>query len=66
MTMDNAIMDRLTARGLDVEVADRLGWSSVKRGDGVPALVIPLHLRGKIVRRKYRWFDREERRWSQD
>ena len=66
MTMDNAIMDRLTDRGLDVELADRLGWASVKRGDGEHALVIPFYRRGKIVRRKYRWFDRTEKRWSQD
>lgn len=66
MTMSDKTMDRLTARGLDVEIADRLGWSSVRRGDGEEALVIPFMRRGKIVRRKYRRFDREDGRWSQD
>lgn len=58
-------MDILAARGLDVELADRLGFASARRGDG-SALVIPFVREGKIVRRKYRRFDREEGRWSQD
>lgn len=55
----------LTDRGLDVELVDRLGFQSVER-DGGSALVIPFHREGQVVRRKYRHFDRSERRWSQD
>jgi twinkle protein len=65
MTMSDAIMRTLEARGLDVELADRLGLSSVRR-DGTEALVIPFHRDGQIVRRKYRFFDREEGKWTAD
>lgn len=65
MTMSSAILGALEARGLDVELADRLGFASARRGDG-EALVIPFYRDGRIVRRKYRRFDREEGRWSQD
>lgn len=64
MTMSAAIMDRLHARGLDVELADRMGLASVVR-DGGECVVLPFVRNGETVRRKYRWF-REERRWSQD
>lgn len=63
--ISQALMETLEARGLDVELVDRLGFASVMRGDG-EALVIPFHRDGKVVRRKYRRFDREEGRWSQD
>jgi twinkle protein len=68
MTMTAAMMDVLTARGLDVELLDRLGFSSVQRGGG-EALVVPFHRAGDIVRRKYRRFDvvdGDGPKWSQD
>lgn len=68
MTMTAAIMETLNARGLDVELADRLGFSSERRGGG-DALIIPFHRNGEIVRRKYRRFDAvdgEGPKWSQD
>jgi twinkle protein len=65
MTMSAALMDRLAARGLDVELADRLGLDGVRR-DGTEALVLPFKRDGKIVRRKYRFFDREEGKWTAD
>ena len=65
MTMSNEIMARLDARGLDVELADKLGLESEKRGGG-ECLVIPFRRNGEIVRRKYRRFDTDEGRWSQD
>lgn len=63
MTMTEAHMDILTARGLDVELADKLGLASVPR-DGGSALVIPFHRDGQIVRRKFRFFDRDEGKWT--
>lgn len=55
MTMSAELMDTLAARGIDVELADRLGLASTQRGGG-EALVIPFHRDGQIVRRKYRRF----------
>lgn len=67
MTMSVEIMDTLAARGIDVEVADRLGLSSTQRGGG-EALVIPFCRDGQVVRRKYRHFQVVEggARWSAD
>lgn len=56
MTISTAMMDLLAARGLDIELADRLGLASARRGDG-EALVIPFNREGRVVRRKYRRFD---------
>ena len=53
MTMSAEVMDWLSARGLDVEVADRFGLSSVRRGGG-EAVILPFMRNGEIVRRKYR------------
>lgn len=64
MTMSLSMLERLAGRGLDVELATKLGFESVVR-DGGEALAIPFVRGGEVVRRKYRWF-REERRWSQD
>ena len=64
MTISNALMDVLSARGIDVEVVDRLGLSSAQRGDG-EALVLPFYREGKVVRRKYRSFT-SEKKWSAD
>jgi twinkle protein len=61
--MSAAIMDVLAARGLDVELADRLGLASTRR-DGTEALVIPFHRDGRVVRRKFRFFDRDEGKWT--
>lgn len=65
MTMSEAHLRRLEDRGLDVELADRLGLASVRR-DGGEALVIPFRRDGQVVRRKYRFFDREEGKWTAD
>lgn len=53
MTMSAETMEWLAARGLDVELADRLGLASVPRGGG-DCLVIPFTRSGEVVRRKYR------------
>lgn len=66
--ISNAHMDILTARGLDVELLDRLGFSSAQRGDG-EALVIPFARKGETVHRKYRRFDvidGGKGKWTQD
>lgn len=65
MTMSAEMIDRLADRGLDVELLDRMGLDGVHR-DGGEALVIPFRREGQIVRRKYRFFDREEKRWTAD
>lgn len=67
MTMTNEIMDILAARGIDVELADRLGLASTKRGDG-EALVLPFVREGRVVRRKYRRFavNDDQPKWSAD
>lgn len=62
--ISNQLMDILTARGIDVEVADRLGLASTQR-EGGEALVLPFVREGKVVRRKYRRFDGDNR-WSAD
>jgi twinkle protein len=63
--ISEAMFGQLEARGLDGELASARGFASIAR-DGGEALVIPFVRDGKIVRRKYRMFDREEGRWSQD
>lgn len=67
MTMSAAIMDRLTARGLDVELADKLGFASERRAGG-DCLVIPFRRDGQVVRRKFKFFDPPEGQspYSQD
>lgn len=67
MTMSSEIMDRLAARGIDVELADRLGLASAQRGAG-DCLVLPFVREGRVVRRKYKRFDpaEGENPYSQD
>jgi twinkle protein len=65
MTMTNQTVEWLSARSLDVELASRLGLSSVTR-DGGECLVLPFKRNGEIVRRKYRHLDRDDGRWTQD
>lgn len=69
MTISDAMMERLEARGLDIELASRFGLSSVQR-EGGEALAIPFHRKGEVVRRKYRRFDVIEGgkspKWSAD
>lgn len=69
MTMTNRALEWLTARGLDVELADRLGVDSGKRGAG-EALVIPTFRGERIVARKYRLFegtrDNPAQKWLAD
>jgi twinkle protein len=65
MTLSADMMERLEARGLDIELADRLELASVRR-DGGEALVIPFRRDGQVVRRKYRFFDRDEGKWTAD
>ncbi len=65
MTMSDAMLHTLEARGLDVELASRLGLASVQRAGG-EALVLPFRREGQIVRRKYRRFDTDEGKWTAD
>lgn len=65
MTMSAAVMFALEKRGLDVELASKLGFRSVER-EGGEALVIPFLREGRLVRRKYRIFGRTEGKWSAD
>jgi twinkle protein len=65
MTMSDALLQTIEARGIDVELAASLGLDSVRR-DGGEALVIPFKRDGQIVRRKYRFFDRDEGKWTAD
>lgn len=60
-------MDTLAARGIDAEVADRIGLASTER-EGGECLVIPFVREGKVVRRKYRRFEMIEgkSKWSAD
>lgn len=64
MTISDAILTKLEARGLDVETASRLGLESTQRAGG-ECLVIPFRREGRIVRRKYRSFTGEPK-WSAD
>src|SRR5258708_1739454 len=57
------VMDALEARGLDVELATRMGFAAIPR-DGGEALVIPFKRDGEIVRRKYRSFGAEKKFWA--
>ena len=56
MTMTSRAMDWLTERGIDVELAARLGLDSSRRGAG-EALLIPTTRDGRVVARKFRLFD---------
>lgn len=57
------VMDALEARGLDVELASRMGLDAIAR-DGGEALVIPFRRDGEIVRRKYRSLGPEKKFWA--
>lgn len=63
MTISLEIMDRLSARSLDVELIEKLGFDSTRRGDS-ECLIIPFVREGKIVRRKYRRWDAPEGEWK--
>ena len=65
MTMSASVLDFLAARGLDAELASRLGLGSVRR-DGTEAIILPFTRNGEIVRRKYRALGREEGKWTAD
>lgn len=67
MTMSGGIMETLEARGIDVELASRLGLASSQR-EGGDCLVLPFVREGKVVRRKYRRFEVIEgkSKWSAD
>jgi twinkle protein len=67
MTLSNAAMDWLADRNLDVELCDKLGLDSARRG-GTEALVLPFLRSDKIVRRKYRTLNPGEgdAKWSAD
>jgi twinkle protein len=64
MTMSEQMLTTLEARGLDVEVASRLGFASTQRGAG-ECLAIPFVREGRVVRRKYRSFSAEPK-WTAD
>lgn len=62
--MTDAIWKALEARGLDVELADRMGIAP-KRGDGGDILAIEFRRNGEVVRRKYREMQgRDGKRWK--
>ena len=65
--MTDGMMQRLEARGLDIELASRLGLDSTSRAGG-DCLVLPFVREGKVVRRKYRRFDVVDGalKWSAD
>lgn len=63
--MSGEVMEWLAGRGIDAELADRLGLASVRR-DGGECLVLPFHRGGEIVRRKYRFIARDEGKWTAD
>lgn len=65
--LSDAIIDTLSARGLDVELVSRLGFDSTQRGGG-ECLVIPFTREGRTVRRKYRRFEVAEgqSKWDAD
>lgn len=65
MSISDRMLATLEGRGIDVELASKLGLDCIQR-DGGEALIIPFVRDGQIVRRKYRFFDREEGRWTQD
>lgn len=67
MTISDKAQEFLTGRGLDVELADRLGLASARRA-GTEAVVIPFVRSGEIVRRKYRALERTDERspWTAD
>lgn len=64
MTMSAEILEGLQARGLDVELADRLGFASIRR-DGTEFLVIPCNREGRVWRRKLRTLG-PDKRFSQE
>lgn len=61
--ISDRMSELLSARGLDVEVADRMGLASIAR-DGGEALVIPFTRAGEVVRRKYRTLGPEKKFWA--
>lgn len=66
MTMSNNVLEWLGGRGIDAELADKLGLASVSRAGG-ECLVIPFRRAGEIVRRKYRALNPGDgAKWSQD
>lgn len=60
MTISLKLLDILAERGIDAELADRLGLASRLEG-GDEALVIPFVREGRVVRRKWRTFGPERR-----
>lgn len=67
MTMTDAMLHTLESRGLDVELATRMGLDGTQRAGG-ECLVLPFLREGRVVRRKYRRFDAAEgsAKWSAD
>lgn len=66
MTMNNNVLEWLGARGLDAELADKMGLASERRAGG-DCLVIPFKRAGDIVRRKYRTLEPGGGpKWTQD
>jgi twinkle protein len=53
MTISAEAMCQLESRGLDVELADRMGWASTQRG-GRELIVIPFYRGDKLMRSKVR------------
>ncbi len=64
MTMSAAILQGLEARGIDIELADRLGFASINRA-GTDWLIVPCFREGRVWRRKMRTLS-GEKRFSQE
>ncbi len=63
MALSQAAIDLIEARGLDVELAVRLGLDSSPRSGGGEVLVFPYVVKGEVVNHKYRSPDK---RFHQD
>ena len=61
--------DWLEARGIDIEMAIRLGLASKTQTHGgkrYETIAIPYTSGDRIINHKYRWFDRSDLMWTQD
>jgi twinkle protein len=66
MGLSERAMEWLEARGLDVELAAKLGFESCETGSGGEDLVIPYFVGGDVVNHKYRGLDAKRFRQDKD
>jgi twinkle protein len=64
-TMTNPAMEWLDARGLDIELAAKMGWECVRHRELGLALKIPYYRDEKVVTTQYRALDKKEFRLAQ-